>query len=265
MSRHAIYSLLPVLVEPGYLMKRRTLQLIQAALVAALLLPAAFAQTSKTVWDGVYTEVQAERGRNIYLASCARCHGDDLAGFGGSLDGKRFMEGWGEDTVHSLFNRIQTTMPPGQAGSLEDQAYVDIVSFILSRNDFPVGDVDLGTEGLKDIRIQEKDGPAPVPSFAMVQVVGCLVMAEDDAFGLSHAGAAVRVRDPKESEGEELAAAVAQPLGDKSFALLRNVIYLEPQGSVGHKVEVKGFLIRNDAGDRINVSTLQSLGESCAE
>lgn len=246
-------------------MKRRILPLIQAVALAALALPIATAQTPRTVWDGVYTEAQAERGRNIYLASCARCHGDNLAGFGGSLDGKRFMEGWSEDTLHSLFSRIQTTMPPGQSGSLEDQAYVDIVSFILSRNDFPVGEADLGPDGLRDIRIQEKEGPAPVPSFAMVQVVGCLVSADEETYSLSHASAAVRVRDPKESEGEELSAAVAQPLGDKEFSLLRNVIYLEPQGSVGHKVEVKGFLIRNDAGDRINVSTLQSLGETCGK
>jgi mono/diheme cytochrome c family protein len=245
------------------LMKRRTLQLIQAVALAALMLPIAAAQTSRTVWDGVYTEAQAERGRNVYLASCARCHGDDLGGFGGSLDGKRFMEGWSEDTVHSLFSRIQTTMPPGQSGSLEDQAYTDIVSFILSRNNFPVGEPDLGTDDLRDIRIQEKEGPAPVPSFAMVQVVGCLVMADEETFSLSHASAAVRVRDPKESEGDEFTAAVAQPLGEKEFTLLRNVIYLEPQGNAGHKVEVKGFLIRNESGDRINVSTLQSVGETC--
>jgi hypothetical protein len=45
--------------------------------------------------------------------------------------------------------------------------------------------------------------------------------------------------------------------------MLRNVIYLDPQNSIGHKVEAKGFLIRNDAGDRINVSTLKSLNETC--
>lgn len=246
-------------------MRRHTIQLIHTAIVATLLLPVAFAQSERTVWDGVYTEDQAERGRNFYLASCARCHGDDLGGFRGAMDGERFMEGWGEDTVHSLFYRIQSTMPPGQASALEDQAYVDIVSFFLSRNNFPVGEADLVPDGLRDIRIQEKDGPAPVPSFAMVQVVGCLVMGDDDAFSLSQASTAARVRDPKESEGDDLAAAVAQPLGDKEFALLRNVIYLDPDRMIEHKVEVKGFLIRDDAGDRINVSTLQSVGESCVE
>jgi quinoprotein glucose dehydrogenase len=250
-------------------MKRATIHLISAALLAVLSLPAGFAQSGdeapRTVWDGVYTQAQAERGRNAFLATCARCHGDDLAGFRGAMEGKRFMEGWSEDTVHSLFHRIQTTMPPGQAGSLPDQSYVDIVAFFLSRNQFPTGDADLTVEGLDKIRIQEKTGPAPVPSFAMVHVIGCLTQESAEAYKLTSATEAVRVRDPSESTGEALEAAKAEPLGKATYDLLRNVIYLDPQNSIGHKVEAKGFLIRNDAGDRINVSTLKSLSESCGK
>ncbi len=250
-------------------MKRAPIHLISTALLVALSLPAAFAQSGeespRTIWDGVYTQAQADRGRNAYLASCARCHGDDLAGFRGAMDGKRFMEGWSEDTVHSLFHRIQSTMPPGQAGSLSDQSYVDIVAFFFSRNLFPTGDEELTVSGLDKIRIQDKDGPAPVPSFAMVHVIGCLVQESGEAYKLISATEAVRVRDPSESTGEALEAAKAAPVGEATYDLLRNVIYLDPQNSIGHKVEVKGFLIRNDAGDRINVSTLQSLSDTCAK
>jgi mono/diheme cytochrome c family protein len=250
-------------------MKRATKHLISTALLAALSLPAAFAQSGeegpKTIWDGVYSQTQAERGRNTYLATCARCHGDDLAGFRGAMDGKRFMEGWSEDTVHSLFHRIQTTMPPGQAGSISDQSYVDIVAFFLSRNKFPTGDEDLPVTGLENIRIQEKTGPMPVPSFAMVQVIGCLVQESTDAYKLISATEAVRVRDPGESTGEALEAAKAVSLGEATYDLLRNVVYLDPQNLIGHKVEAKGFLIRNDAGDRINVSTLKPLSHSCGK
>jgi quinoprotein glucose dehydrogenase len=250
-------------------MKKATNHLISAAVLAALSLPAAFAQSgeqaSRTIWDGVYSQAQAERGRNAYLATCARCHGDDLAGFRGAMEGKRFMEGWSEDTVYSLFHRIQSTMPPGQAGSLPDQSYVDIVAFIFSRNQFPTGAEDLSVTGLEKIRIQDKDGPAPVPSFAMVHVIGCLTQESSESYKLTSATEAVRVRDPSESAGEELEAAKAAALGKATYELLRNVIYLDPQNSIGHKVEVKGFLIRNDAGDRINVSTLKSLGDSCGK
>ena len=34
---------------------------------------------SRTVWDGVYTTEQAERGRLEYVNHCQRCHGVDLA------------------------------------------------------------------------------------------------------------------------------------------------------------------------------------------
>ena len=68
---------LPLGMDAILNMRRHTIQLIHMAIVAALLLPVAFAQSERTVWDGVYTEDQAERGRNAYLASCARCHGDN--------------------------------------------------------------------------------------------------------------------------------------------------------------------------------------------
>ena len=250
-------------------MKNARIHLISTALLATLSLPAAFAQSSeapvRTVWDGVYTQAQAERGRNAFLATCARCHGDDLAGFRGAMDGERFMEGWGEDTVQSLYDRIHTTMPPGQAGSIPDQSYVDIVAFFLSRNKFPTGEKELGVEGLDEIRIQGKDGPTEVPSFAMVQVIGCLTQEAKDVYKVTTATDAVRARDPKESTGEALEAAKAAPLGESTYDLLRNVIYLEPEGLVGKKIEVKGFLIRDDKGDRINVSTLQPLAETCSK
>lgn len=249
-------------------MKNARIQLISTALFATLSLPAAFAQgeaPARTVWDGVYTQAQAERGRNAFLATCARCHGDDLAGFRGAMDGERFMEGWGEDTVQSLYDRIHTTMPPGQAGSIPDQAYVDIVAFFLGRNKFPTGEKELSVEGLDEIRIEGKDGPTAVPSFAMVQVIGCLTQEAPDVYKVTTATEAVRARDPKESVGAELEAAKAAPLGKATYDLLRNVIYLEPEGLVGKKIEVKGFLIRDDKGDRINVSTLQALADTCAK
>lgn len=250
-------------------MKNVRIHLISTALLAALYLPVAFAQSSeapaRTVWDGVYTEAQAERGRNVYLGTCARCHGDDLSGFRGAMDGQRFLEGWGEDTVQSLYDRIHSTMPPGQAGSIPDQAYVDIVAFFLSRNNFPTGEGELEVARLNEIRIQDKDGPAEVPSFAMVQVIGCLTEESSEVFTLTSATEAVRARDPKESTGEALEAAKAAPLGDATYDLLRNVIYLDPEMLVGKKVEVKGFLIRHDEGDRVNVSTLNLLSDSCTK
>ena len=54
-------------------------------------------KTRKTVWEGVYSAAQAERGKAAYGAKCSMCHLADLTGyygaqgrsFHGALAGKR--------------------------------------------------------------------------------------------------------------------------------------------------------------------------------
>ena len=67
------------------------------ALVVAGVAPAgAQGADEPSVWDGVYSEAQAERGRQLYEASCARCHGDDLSGANARpLAGESFIRDWG--------------------------------------------------------------------------------------------------------------------------------------------------------------------------
>ena len=38
------------------------------------------AQESLSVWNGVYTTAQAERGQLVYAGQCSRCHGENLGG-----------------------------------------------------------------------------------------------------------------------------------------------------------------------------------------
>ena len=47
---------------------------------AFLLVALTSAQAPRTVWDGVYTREQAQRGEKLYEQECGRCHGDDLTG-----------------------------------------------------------------------------------------------------------------------------------------------------------------------------------------
>ena len=248
-------------------MKRVTLHLISTALFVVLSLPAVFAQSDeeggRTIWDGVYNEAQADRGRNAYVASCAQCHRVDLSGFEGKMEGQGFMASWGEDSAKSLFDRIQTTMPLGQPGSLSNQAYVDIVAFFFSRNQFPAGAEELALDKLDQIRIQKKAGPADVPNLSLVQVIGCLEQESSSSYNLTHATSPVRVRGAGASTGEELEAAKATPLGTETYELLRNVKLLKPENYAGHRVEAKGYLIRNKTGLHLNVSALQSFAESC--
>src|SRR6266850_6972874 len=58
----------------------------------ALLGAAVAAQQQQSVWDGVYTSAQAERGAQLFKKTCGHCHRDDLAG-GGSEAGAPALKG----------------------------------------------------------------------------------------------------------------------------------------------------------------------------
>ena len=100
----------------------------------------------RTVWDGVYTDAQAERGRASYQQSCIGCHREDLRGdnTAPSLVGESFQFLWGDMEVGELVARAQKVMPPERPGSLPAQTYTDIIAFVLKKNDFPAGPTDLG-------------------------------------------------------------------------------------------------------------------------
>ncbi|HKY22440.1 MAG TPA: cytochrome c [Vicinamibacterales bacterium] len=215
----------------------------------------------KTVWQGVYTEPQAARGEAEYSTHCASCHRDDLSGYNTLLKGQRFMEKYREAPLHLLFDKTKTTMPRNAAGTLSDQAYVDIVAYLLKMNEFPVGSEELTTELLPRIRVIGKGGPQPVPDFALVQVVGCLTPRESDGvWMLTNTTEPVRTGNPQPIASERQAAE-ALPLGAMTFRLLLSAAY-SPALHKGHKVEVRGFLIRRPEG-RINVTSLETVNSTC--
>lgn len=113
---------------------------------------------NKTVWDGVYTEAQAQRGRAVYSQYCIRCHKDDLLGIEGALKGELFMERRREDSIEGLFLDIKATMPRGNPGGLPDQTYADIISFILKSNDMPAGSAELTPTALASIDVVGEGG-----------------------------------------------------------------------------------------------------------
>ena len=135
-----------------------------ALLVVALIGSAIDGQEPKrTVWDGVYTAAQAERGRSAYLQSCASCHADDLRGKGTapSLVEESFVFLWGDMSVGDLFERTRMLMPSDRPGSLAADTYADIIAFIAQKNGFPAGSTDLGADvaALKQILITGKRPP----------------------------------------------------------------------------------------------------------
>jgi mono/diheme cytochrome c family protein len=121
--------------------------------------PQATTTSGKTVWDGVYTDAQAERGLAVSKATCSACHGEGLVGSPDPpLVGDPFLGVWSGRSVAELFDKIQTTMPGNEPGTLGPQQVADAVAYILKVNNFPAGSTDIGTdkEALKDIRIRSQ-------------------------------------------------------------------------------------------------------------
>jgi alcohol dehydrogenase (cytochrome c) len=90
---------------------------------------------------GQQTAEQVTAGRVLYQSNCAGCHMPDLGGRNEApqLAGSNFANAWGGRSTRDLLNTIQTTMPPGRAGSLAPAEYINITAFILAANGAPAG------------------------------------------------------------------------------------------------------------------------------
>jgi mono/diheme cytochrome c family protein len=122
------------------------------ACAAALL-----AQTTRSVWDGVYSEDQSKRGQQVYAKECASCHASDLSGGESAppLAGAGFLSNWTGLTIGDLFERTRVSMPQNDPGKLTRQQNADILAYVLSMNGFPAGksDLDKDAVALKQIRL----------------------------------------------------------------------------------------------------------------
>ena len=121
---------------------------------------ALLAQTSRSVWDGVYTTEQAKRGADVYASACASCHGTALGGGESAppLTGGEFLSNWNGLTVGDLFERIRISMPADRPGRLTREQDADVVAYMLSVSEFPPGNSELArqAEALRQIRIEPK-------------------------------------------------------------------------------------------------------------
>ena len=140
-------------------MKALAYAVVVAAGVVVFTPAAARAQApTRTTWSGVFTEAQAERGKDVYRATCARCHGTDLEGeeIVPPLTGGRFTASWNGLTLGDLYERIRTTMPYDDPGTLTRQQNADVIAYILRMSRFPMGARELANraEALKMIAFE---------------------------------------------------------------------------------------------------------------
>jgi cytochrome c len=117
------------------------------------------AERADTIWDGVYTAEQARRGQEIFNSECSYCHRDDLTGgffdngigrapalAGPGAFGSSLTDRWKNLAVGDMLADIASTMPQQKPASLTLQAYVDVVSYLFSKNGLPAGGTELPTD-----------------------------------------------------------------------------------------------------------------------
>ncbi len=244
---------------------------LMAAAMAVSLQPAATAQEGggRKIWDGVYTEAQAARGKPAFETSCGRCHNNELVGSerAPALKGDGFFSHWENDTLDKLFTKIRDTMPAGGIESVTDAGKLDILAFILSKNGAPAGRAELSLElpALESITIVRQGGaPEGVSNFNLVQLVGCLTPTGDKGWKLTNATEPVVTKE-EVSTPAAIAKASAQPLGRLNFDLISVLAAYRADGSVGQKVEARGLIFRATGDSAINLTSLQPVGAACPE
>jgi mono/diheme cytochrome c family protein len=225
----------------------------------------------RTILDSVYTTAQAARGEALFAAKCRSCHvTESLAGNTAlPLKADLFIERWREDYLQSLFNKMIGFMPPPNVSPrLKDEEYVDIISFLLQQNGYPAGAQELKLDQLGSTLFVGMNGPQPVPNLAQVLVVGCLTPAANDNWTLTKATEPLRTRQPDSSTPEELKSSDARPLGSQTFQIrgIDNLtVSFDPEAHKGKKVQAKGVLNRQTAGNRINVLSMGVLSATCGQ
>ncbi len=98
-------------------------------------------QPFRSVWSGVYTRDEADRGKRAAADLCARCHGAELGGSATApvLVGPRFFERWHDLRLGDVIAYIQSAMPREHAFFVPAQTARDISAFMLRESGVPAG------------------------------------------------------------------------------------------------------------------------------
>lgn len=211
------------------------------------------------IWQGVYTDAQADRGKETYQSACVRCHGGDLAGTTApALKGDHFMNTWGGGSLSRLFEKIRDTMPPNFGTIVADSAKLDIVAYILQSNGYPAGPRALvAGNAMATIQILRKGEQPKAQNFSLVQSVGCLARSDSGQWLITRSSEPTVTTANTPSE-DALAAAASAPLGTESYALL-NAMPFKPAEYVGQKVEARGLVYRDGGDALITVTSLRTV------
>jgi mono/diheme cytochrome c family protein len=228
---------------------------VRSSLLAILLLAAgaAIAQP-RTVWDGAYTDAQANRGRSAFAASCAGCHSLTAEGRA-PLAGDAFWKSFSLKTVGEVLDFVTRYMPNGAPRSLSSEAYADIVALMLQANGLPAGTTELADQTVAEVQIIPKDGSTILPANALIKVVGCLTRSGTD-WAVKNATAPERAERVVPGRDD-----ATRPLGTRTMAL--KFLLTKLDALAGARVTVSGLQMGTDGVDGINVTGVTRVAPNC--
>ena len=136
--------------------------------IAAALSAVAIAQSARL--PAVFTAEQSARGREVYSAECASCHGGRLNdGTAVAVVGPTFLQKWSHPlvTLDDFFYIVQTTMPKNKGNSLPLTDYVAVTAYLMEQNGYPAGSqTRLASEAQrKSVRLTAVGRVAAAPDF----------------------------------------------------------------------------------------------------
>jgi mono/diheme cytochrome c family protein len=117
-----------------------------------------------------------EQGREVYMAQCAGCHGEQLEGIA-EVGGDKLIGGRGSLTSGSpiktiesywpyaptVFDYVKRAMPLPAPGSLSDNEVYALTAFILAEANIIDQDEEMNADTLAEIEMPNRDGFIPDP------------------------------------------------------------------------------------------------------
>ena len=82
---------------------------------------------------GLFSQAQANRGRDQFRSMCTECH------TAGEFSDNAFKVKWSRRSVGDLFEFIHTAMPDDAPGILTEAQAIDLTTYILEMNGFEPG------------------------------------------------------------------------------------------------------------------------------
>ena len=127
--------------------------LVVVTCIVGVMPGAGLAQSSKpngqrSTGQGVYSREQWMRGRDVYAGLCAGCHPAI------THVGPMFTTSWAGKKLSDLFGFLRERMPKNDPGSLSEQDYVDVMSYMLRLNGMPAGVEELPPDSVSLTKIR---------------------------------------------------------------------------------------------------------------